>query len=280
MTVKQAVSRAFLLYRRNFASLMKMTAVETALRLIAAAPLLAFSAPEIRWFALLCLPLFLLIVPPARSRAAEGYVRLARGENPVSPALLIGSGRPGFHCWQRAALLLLWALPAIIGTASAWIYYHDYSDGFMVLRSIRNLGGGHTLNGVKLLVILWLALFIPLLFGCALHSGDRHAEALTGSRSLLKKHLGGVLRAWLAGLSALLPFLAAAAVISSNYVRAVIAAVKGFSTTGSFALPPLDQNIWLLAAAFAVLCIPLVPLKSLISFCYAEGLAQEAKDAA
>ena len=45
--------------------------------------------------------------------------------------------------------------------------------------------------------------------------------------------------------------------------------------TGTVSLPPLDQKIFVIAAAFVVLLLPLLPLKQLLSAAYVRQLKEK-----
>ena len=91
---------------------------------------------------------------------------------------------------------------------------------------------------------------------------------------MLKGHRLGVMGCWLAGLIALLPFLLVAGWASLDYVSALVGAISSIGT-GTVSLPPLDQKIFVIAAAFVVLLLPLLPLKQLLSAAYVRQLKEK-----
>lgn len=281
--MKQAIARAWGLYRRHWGSLMLMLLVELVLRLMAATPLLFLAAPETRPLALLCLPLWVLLVLPARQNAAQVMAGLQAGA-PLQMTALVSTrdyGRKLCRGLKQTGLLLLWALPFLCATAFVLYAFSGktitgVTDSFSILRMFMSLGNNSvtkallpisdsaTIRGVGAVAALYLLTLVPFVFGLAFHSGARHAFALGHGPKVLKGRRGGIILTWLAGLLTLVPFALAAARIGSGFLAGVLSAVASMDLAS---LPPLDQNIWLIALAFVVLCLPLVPFKQLLTAC-------------
>ena len=76
------------------------------------------------------------------------------------------------------------------------------------------------------------------------------------------------------GLASLVPFAAAAGLASLDYVSALVGAISSIGT-GAVSLPPVDQKILIIAAAFVVLLLPLLPFKQLLSAAYVRQLKEK-----
>ena len=277
-----AASRAWTLYRRYFPQLMLGLVLQIVLRLIALTPLLLLAAKETRMGALLSLPLFVLIVLPARQNAAEVMARLNAGEG----FSLLGFvsfrdyGKKLLRGLKTTALMLLWALPFIAATTFlAFVYggktIEGVTDTFTVLRTVISLGNHSlvktllpvsdtaTIRGVAAIIVMYLLTALPILIGWAFHAGTRHAAAQG------MKVRGARLRtmgAWALGLAALIPFAAVTVAVSAGYLSQLLGALSSIGQ-GSISLPPLEKNMWLIAGAFMVLLLPAIPLKQLLPAC-------------
>ena len=263
MTARKAFGTAFRVWKAHPLDTLCFLLVELCLRGIALAPLLFLTDASLRWGAVLALPLWLLIVPLARQNAADAMADALRGGRLCTPRLVSLSG---CDAKLRARLLtglclLLCAAPAI--AASLYLYkLYTGEEAFAVIRQIISLGGGSMMNGIKLGMLIYLACFLPLIFGCAWHCGDRHALAQGNAKKVRRRH-GALLRSWLIGLPVFLPFAAVAFFAGKSYVDALIGALMNMSS-GSFSIPKPDANLYVILAAAAVLLLPVVPLKQLI----------------
>lgn len=274
MKLSTAWKNAWRAYRAHPLDAFLFLLLELVLRLMACAPLLLLAAEETRLGAALSVLLFVLIVPPARQNAAEVMRDALHGGRLFTPALVScrAYGRKLAAGVNQTLLMLLWGAPLLAGVGLAVYAFKGLIDGFTLLRTISSLGGGSTENGIKLLAVLYALTLLPLAIGFAFHSGRRHAVAC-GDAALARRHRGGVMLAWLTALAALLPFVVAAGTVCMGYVSALMQAVKSLGQ-GRFSLPPLDRNVYLVAAAVVVLLLPAIPLKQLVSAAYVDGLAE------
>lgn len=295
--MKQTIARAWRLYRRHFGPLMLGLLLQLVLRLMVLTPLLFLAADQTRPLALLSLLLWMLIILPARQNAALAFADLSAGR-PLNLLAFVSCrdyGRKLARGLKQTGLMLLWALPFLAATGLVLFVYfgkaiEGITDTFTILRTVISLGNSQavqsllpisesaTIRGVVAMVALYLLTLLPLFFGMAFHSGTRHAHAL-GSRRMLRGHRGGMVLTWAVGLVTLLPFALVAFRVGAGYLSGVMAALGNLGA-GSIALPPLDRNVWLIAAAFVVLCLPLVPLKQLLTACRVRLLASSAAEAA
>ena len=283
--MKRTLSLALRLYRRHFGQLMLMLFLQLVLLLMVCTPLLFLSNPATRPLALLSIALFILAYLPIRQNAAEVMQHLIDTDEMRLTGLvsLHDYGHKLGCALRRAGLLLLWALPFLAVTATGvYVFKADtivgVTDTFTLLKNLQALGANpltvallpnvalSTVRGIIALVVLYLLTLLPFVFGLGFHCGARHAEARTGSARLIRGHRCGVLLTWLIGLLTLVPFAAAVALISRDYLHQLLSVLSNFGMT-SLALPPLDQRAYLAAACFVVLLLPFVPLKQLLPAC-------------
>lgn len=247
---------------------------QLTLRLMVAAPLLALVTTEAPYLALLSIPLYVLIVPVARQNMAYAMQTALAG----GPLFSIGVASVedyGHRLGQglkRGALLLVWALPFLAATVLLVWAYSGQMDAFTLMRVVMNIGGGSFINGVKVVLVLYAATLLPILIGCAFHSGARHAAAL-GDKNLVKGHRLGVMLTWLGGCLALAPFLAVLVYESADYMTGLVNALGSFGS-GNLVLPALDAKVYVIGAAFVVLFLPGLAFKQLLTAAYMRGLKE------
>lgn len=247
---------------------------QLTLRLMVAAPLLALVTTEVPYLALLSIPLYVLIVPVARQNMADAMQTALAG----GPLFSIGVASVedyGHRLGQglkRGALLLVWALPFLAATVLLVWAYSGQMDAFTLMRVVMNIGGGSFINGVKVVLVLYAATLLPILIGCAFHSGARHAAAL-GDKTLVKGHRLGVMLTWLGGCLVLAPFLAVLVYESTDYMTGLVNALGSFGS-GNLVLPALDAKVYVIGAAFVVLFLPGLAFKQLLTAAYVRGLKE------
>lgn len=273
-----SVSRAWTLYRRYFPQMMLGLLLQIVLRLIVATPLLFLAATETRMLALMTLPLFVLIVLPARQNAAEVMAKLHQGYgfDLMGFVSFENYGKKLLRGLKTTLLMLLWALPFIAATGFlAFVYggktIEGVTDTFTVLRTVINLGNHQlvktllpvsdtaTIRGVMAIIVMYLLTALPILIGWAFHAGHRHAAAL----GVKLRSRGRVMGVWFLSLVTLVPFIVTAGAISMGFLKQLLGALSAIGQ-GSFSLPPLEKNMWLLVAAFVVLLLPVIPFKQLL----------------
>lgn len=290
MKKTSAASRAWTLYRRYFPQLMLGLLLQIILRLIVLAPMLFLAARETRPLALLSLPLFVLIVLPARQNAAGVMAQLHQGYgfDLLGFVSCRDYGKKLLRGLKTTGLMLLWSLPFIAATVFVAFVYggktiEGVTDTFTVLRTVISLGNHSlvktllpvsdtaTIRGVAAVIVMYLMTALPILIGWAFHAGTRHAAAI-GQKVRRRVRVMG---AWLLGLLTLVPFLFVTATVSKGYLSQLLGALSNIGQ-GSLSLPPLEQNLWLIAAAFVVLLLPLIPLKQLLpAACVHNAAGQE-----
>lgn len=277
MKLSSVIGRAWRVYRTHFKALMLALLVELALRGIALAPLLFLVMPQTRLLALLCIPLYLLIVLPARQNVALAVQETLAGGSPFSLLLISGEDyrRKLLRGLTAMLRMFLWCLPLIAAVSVALWAKSGPVDAFTVYRSIIALGGGNSVRGAAIVGGVFLLTLLPPLFGCAFHSGTRHAVAM-GKPRLVKKHRGPLMCLWFLFF---LPFIALVVVAATGYVQALLAAVNEFLATFEFVMPAVGTT---LAAELVILLLvlPIIPLRTLLPAVYLQGLQEADPDAA
>ena len=244
--------------------------LEVALRLMVLSPALFLLTDQWKFLALLCIPLFLLVVPFARERAAENMQDALSGGHLFSGNLVSFSGYFGSfgRGLKTGFFLLLWASPFI--GVTVWLYRVIFgttvvgqTDVISVIMALNSLGGGDLVKGGMLAFVLYLLTLLPFCFGLAFHSGNRHARAMNPSVSL-KGRRKTVIKVWLRSLTTLIPFAAVSGWSVISYLLKVVNALNQISGKG-LNLPKPDSGLYIVLLACAVLLLPLLPLKSLMT---------------
>ena len=258
-------------YGASFGETLKFLVVELCLTLICLAPLLALSREGMGWIAAATPLLWIFLMIPARMNAACA-MRSALDGGKLGNRELVSFDLYGakLSCGlKRAGFLLLWGSLLIALIASGWSLVSGNTDTFTLLRMIRNnIGGGDQMTGIRRIGIALAASLMLLTAGCAFHSGARHAFA-SGRKDLPRGHHGKIVLAWLAGLLCLLPMLAALGAATARYLP-VLRNLNGL-LTGAVKIPSMRDTLLILGAG-ALLTLPLLPLRSLISAAAVKGL--------
>ena len=277
MKLTSVYRKAWAFYRRHFGALMLTLLLELALRCIALTPLLFLAVPQTRFLALLSIPLWVLIVLPARQNAAIAMqAALENNEGPFSLVLISLDHYKDKLLRGLLGMLrmLLWFIPLIAGVILAlWAFYGPV-DGLTMIRMISSFGGGIK-PGFQRILFIYLLTLIPPLLGFAFHSGARHAAALGRPRATRGHHLRLMLL-WLGDLVLLVPFLTAAGMTAANYVRSVIDNLNRFSLS----LPDPGPTLRLMVIFAGVLLLPLIfliPLHALRSAVYMRAVQADAR---
>ena len=269
MKLSSAFREALRVYREHFRELMLTLLLELVLRGIALAPLLLLATPQTAYGALICIPLYLLIVLPARQNVAAALQDMLAGGSVFSPRLasMENYGRKVLRGLTATLRMLLWCIPAIIGVAVALWATRGSMDGITLMSHIYTRGGSDLLRGMVLLAVIYLLTLVPPLVGCACHSGTRHAAAL-GNPGLVKGRHGSLMLLWVMGLAAFVPFVVVAAFPCSSYIRELIAAVNNFMTTFDLVLPAPGATLAVMGVIVVVLLLPAIPLRTLLPAVY------------
>ena len=274
MKISQAVRDARRAYTASAGGTARFLLTEICLRLICLAPalLLAEGLPALGIGLTLLLWIFLML--PARMNAARVMRGALRGGDLGSRGLadLSDYGAKLLCGLKRVFFLLLWALPLAALLWLAWTHYSGDLDSFTVLRMIKKeLGGGDQMRGILVLVLMLAGSLLILLFGFAFHRGARHAFA-RGDMGIIRGRHGKILLAWLTGLTAVLPLLAALIIVIFRYLPA------GSDLNGLLMKTvhlPSPRGTLIILLAGALLTVPLLPLRSLIPAAFVNGLEEK-----
>ena len=274
----KAMKNGWSLWKKHLGESLAYIISVTAIMLMPLVPLLCLTANVAwaKWFALLGVPMFILLVLPMRRNAALVLRDVYLGDGRMNSAVLIsgeGYGVKLKHGLKLTLLLLLWALPAIGVTGWALYMYKGGTDAITIAMAISKLGHNDVMRGVIYVLLIYAASWLPLAAGSMLHSGARHAWAC-GNKELLKKRHGGLCAVWLCSLIIAVPFIIGLAIILKTQLPGIVTLIKTFQFKGLGAkLLPL--GLWILGD-FVVLLLPLVPLRHLMiaSYCY-QGQREE-----
>ena len=273
MKISAAVKDAFRVYGGHFGTTVKFLVAEACMTLAAFAPLLFLTDGNLQYLALLAVPFYLLLVLWARVNAAAA-MKDAFGEGSLfSYRLAEPAGYPRKLAYglKRGLLLLLWGSPLIAFMIVAKIHISGDMDGFTLMRAIKSFGGGDLTTGILYLALIFLGTLLLLAFGCAFHSGDRHAFVREDPKLVKGRH-GKIVLCWLCSLIALLPIIIGIIAVILYYLPAlkdINAIVKKEKS-----LPSAKTAVIYLAVG-AALTLPLLPLRSLIPAAYVNGLKKE-----
>ncbi len=274
MKISEAFRKAGRALSAHPGDTLKFLLLEACLTLFCLAPALFLCDAKLQWLALLSPVFYLLILLPARMNAAGAMRDSLRGGALFSHRLvdLSGYGQKLFFALKRAFFLLLWAAPLIASAVLIWTHISGEMDGFTLMRMIRkDFGGGDLFRGVLVIALAVLFTLLLLAFGCAFHSGARHAFA-QGRPALVRGHHGKIVLTWLAALAAVLPLIVALVIIGFRYAPALGNLNDLFM--GKMNLPSTKGTLIILGAG-ALLSVPLLPLRSMISAAFVDALAKE-----
>ena len=273
MKISQALKDAFRVYKGHFGATVKFLITEACITLAALTPLLFLTDSSLMMGALLVIPFWILLVFWARVNAAAA-MRDALGDGSLFSYRLIDPseyGRKLFFGLKRMIMLLFWSIPLIACLVIAKIHYSGDMDGFTLLRLIKEFGGGDLMTGIIYMALIFIAAVLLVAFGCAFHSGDRHAFVRNNPK-LVRGHHGKIVLCWICSLLTILPMIAAIAVVIVRYLPA-LKDLNGV-VMNTVSLPSTKVTLIILAVG-AVLTIPFLPLRSLIPAAYVNGLEKE-----
>ena len=271
MKIRDAIRNAWKAYTASFGQTMIFLLAELCLTLICLCPLLFLTRPELAPGAWLALFLWIFLLIPVRMNAARAMARGLAGGRLAGPEILETADYGGKLLFglKRVFFVGLWCIPLIALIIAFWVYFSGGVDSFTVLRMIKNqIGGGDQMRGIWRLVALLAGALVLFGVGCGFHSGARHALA-QGDKELPKGHHGKILLCALASLMAVLPLVAALIAVALRYAPA-LGDLNGLIMK-TRKLPSTRGTLMILGAG-VLLTLPLLPLKSLISAAYVEGL--------
>lgn len=279
MKMKPVLLESLRLYRKNFPQLCLSLLVQLVLRALCLIPLMFRADAALAPLAWLCVPLYLLIVLPARQNYALALQDMMAGGSVFSPRLISvdGYGKKLLRGLKGTLCILLWSTLTITGVTLLAMYYTGAGgvDGLTFLRWFESIGGGSITDGIIRTIAAVVATGLLIVVGCAVHSGARHAHAL-GDKQLLRGNRLRLTALWFVGLVTVLPFAAAIAAIAGDWALGLLSSIKAgknlvFDLSGG--------QIASMAAAVVLLLLPLLPLKNLLPAVYLRLVKESKKDA-
>ena len=271
MKISQAFGKAIRTVTAQKGETLKFLATELALTAMCLAPLLFLTEKgPLKYLAALAAPLWLLVKVPARLNAAAA-MQDSLGEGKIFSLRLADPGNYGRktgYAFGRLGLLILWSLPMIAALIYAWDKYSGETDGLTVLDMIYNFGGQDMKTGVIYLLLIFVGLVILAALGAGFHSGDRHAFVLD-RKGLLKGRRWKVLLCRICSLVFLLPLIIAAVIVVFRYAP-LLNDVSGV-VSGDVPRPSTRTTLIILGIG-AVLTLPMLPLRSMVTAAYVNGL--------
>ena len=275
MKLKSVLAKALRLYKENIGALLLAMLTEGVLRAIALTPLLFLADEALAPLALLTVPLYLLIVLPARQNYAIALQDMLRGGSVFSLQLLCPRdySRKLLRGLKGTLCMLLWSALTISGTTLLYLSFKQLMDGFTLMGVFYAIGGS-VADGVWIVLGALCASTVLVLLGCALHSGSRYAAAM-GDKTLLRGSRLRLMGLWFLGLVLVLPFAAVIALILGDFAMSLPDSLRNMQ------LPSLTLNAFQLAAltiGAAALLLPILPLKSMLPAVYLH-MKKEKRDA-
>ena len=271
MTISQAFRDAKRTVTAQKAETLKLLAAEGATTLICLAPLLFLTEKgPLKYLAALSAVLWLLLKVPARLNAAAA-MQDGLGNGKIFSLRLADPGnylKKAGYGLGRLALLALWSSPLIAALIFAWDKYSGDTDGLTVMNMIYDFGGKDMKTGVIYLLLILAVLLMLAALGAGFHSGDRHAWVLE-EKGLLKGKRPKVLLCRICSLVFLLPMMIAAVLVFLRYAP-LLNDVSGV-ISGDVAKPSTGTTL-LIAGIGGALNLPLLPLRSMVTAAYVNGL--------
>ncbi len=271
MKISRAFREAGSVYFGHFIATLKFLIVELCLTMFCLTPALFLTQEKLRPLALLAVPLFLLVLLPVRVNAAETMRDALKGGSLFSLRLADFSdyGNKLLCGLKRVVFLLLWSVPLIVSVILIWVHISGEMDGFTLMRMIRSdFGGGDLVTGVLVIAGAVAVAMLLVAFGCAFHSGARHAFA-QGNPQIVKGHHGEIVLTWICALLSVLPIILAGILAFVRYLPALGDLNGLFMDTVD--LPSTHVTLMILGVGM-LLTLPLLPLRSLITAALVNGL--------
>jgi hypothetical protein len=275
MKVKPVLSDSLRLYKKNFGPLCLTLLVQLVLRAIALSPVLFLADKALAPLAFIAIPLYILIVLPARQNYAIALQDMLDGGSVFTPQLISVKDywRKLFRGAKGMICMLLWSAVTITGVGLLYAAVRGLVD-FITLMRIFSSIGGNVMDGVMIVASAVAASCLLIVLGCAVHSGSRHAIAL-GNKKLMRGNRLRLTALWFLGCILVLPFAAVVVYALGDYALSLVRELKNLK------LPAFTLSVKqaaLLIGGAAVLLFPALPLKNLLPAVYLRKV-KEARDA-
>ena len=275
MKVKPVLSDSLRLYKKNFGPLCLTLLVQLVLRAIALSPVLFLADKALAPLAFIAIPLYILIVLPARQNYVIALQNMLDGGSVFTPQLISVKDywRKLFRGVKGMICMLLWSAVTITGVGLLYAAVRGLVD-FITLMRIFSSIGGNVMDGVMIVAGAVAASCLLIVLGCAVHSGSRHAIAL-GNKKLMRGNRLRLTALWFLGCILVLPFAAVVVYALGDYALSLVRELKNLK------LPAFTLSVKqaaLLIGGAAVLLFPALPLKNLLPAVYLRKV-KEARDA-
>ena len=275
MKVKPVLSDSLRLYKKNFGPLCLTLLVQLVLRAIALSPVLFLADQALAPLAFIAIPLYILIVLPARQNYVIALQNMLDGGSVFTPQLISVKDywRKLFRGVKGMICMLLWSAVTITGVGLLYAAVRGLVD-FITLMRIFSSIGGNVMDGVMIVAGAVAASCLLIVLGCAVHSGSRHAIAL-GNKKLMRGNRLRLTALWFLGCILVLPFAAVVVYALGDYALSLVRELKNLK------LPAFTLSVKqaaLLIGGAAVLLFPALPLKNLLPAVYLRKV-KEARDA-
>ena len=275
MKMKPVLSDSLRLCKKNFGPLCLTLLVQLVLRAIALSPVLFLADKALAPLAFIAIPLYILIVLPARQNYAIALQNMLDGGSVFTPQLISVKDywRKLFRGVKGMICMLLWSAVTITGVGLLYAAVRGLVD-FITLMRIFSSIGGNVMDGVMIVAGAVAASCLLIVLGCAVHSGSRHAIAL-GNKKLMRGNRLRLTALWFMGCVLVLPFAAVVVYALGDYALSLVRELKNLK------LPAFTLSVKqaaLLIGGAAVLLFPALPLKNLLPAVYLRKV-KEARDA-
>lgn len=275
MKLMPVIRDTFRIYKKNFGPLCLALLVQIVLRAIALSPVVFLADKTLAPLAYIAIPLYILIVLPARQNYAIALQDMLDGGSVFTPRLIcmkdywkkLLRGVKGTIC------MLLWSAVTIAGISWLYAAVRGLVD-FITLMRIFSSIGGNVMDGIMIVAGTVAASCLLIVLGCAVHSGSRHAIAL-GSKKLMKGNRLRLTALWFLGCVLVIPFAGVLVYTLGDYAISLINELKNLK------LPAFNLSVKqaaLLVGGAVLLLFPALPLKNLLPAVYLRKV-KEARDA-
>ena len=298
LSIPAALRDGCRVYVKRWREVLLLLLYEFVLRLAALTPLLFLTAADLRPLALLCIPMYALIVLPARQSTADAMQESLAGGPLFGERLRHGRvpyvRRVG-HGLKHALWIFLWTAPwilmlsgvgvwlyrlykpteTVVGTSDVFTVVKSFFDTLredepvslrIVLETVLAMFTGAADNTSVLRVLPQLlalpaaGLFASLMIGMAFHSAGRHEAPYDSAHLRFHSARGRTMLVWLLSVLPVLLCLAVAALCAGVYLMGVIRSLKQLQLS----LPPMPLLPALGIVVSLLLAVVLQPLHSLI----------------
>ena len=159
MKKKSVWKESFRLYKKNFGPLLLALLVQLVLRAIALSPMLFLADKQYACLAFAAIPLYLLLVLPARQNYALALQDMMNGGSVFTTQMICMKGywRKLWRGVKGMLRILLWSVVTIVSVVLLYAAFmgHWGLDVITLMRICSSVGGGDIVTGL-VLIMSWL----------------------------------------------------------------------------------------------------------------------------